>query len=251
MALAAAAWAAALAMRGAPLGAGALGAAAALLRPNGLLIALPIALLARGRSFAFKLAAAAPVAAGAAVHLFFWARSGDVAAFPHAQRLWDRRGPGGIGDWAGQVWSLLDARTPLVGFLAVAGIAGVALVWRRYGRPAAIAVVSGCVVLLALAAGDSLQVRLDTARYALAVPLLVVLWRLGPRYRPWAAYAIAVVATLLVSGLIASFGRQILFAFPIFWALADGPAWLRRPPLAALGFASNLVLALLLTRFAP
>ena len=48
-----------------------------------------------------------------------------------------------------------------------------------------------------------------------------------------------------------SFGRQSLFAFPIFWAVADGPRWLRWPPLAVLGFAGNIVLVLLLTRFAP
>ena len=48
-----------------------------------------------------------------------------------------------------------------------------------------------------------------------------------------------------------SFGRQSLYAFPIFWAIGEGPAWLRRRELAALGFAANLGLALLLTRFAP
>jgi hypothetical protein len=60
-----------------------------------------------------------------------------------------------------------------------------------------------------------------------------------------------VVILLLASGLMQSFGRQSLFAFPIFWAIADGPRWLRYPPLAALGFASNLALVLLFTRFAP
>jgi hypothetical protein len=48
-----------------------------------------------------------------------------------------------------------------------------------------------------------------------------------------------------------SFGRQSLFAFPIFWAIADGPRWLRSAPLALAGFAGNVVLVLLLTRFAP
>ena len=36
-----------------------------------------------------------------------------------------------------------------------------------------------------------------------------------------------------------------------FWAIGEGPAWLRSKPLLALGFAANLGLALLLTRFAP
>jgi len=56
---------------------------------------------------------------------------------------------------------------------------------------------------------------------------------------------------LLISGTVESFGRQSLFAFPIFWAIADGPGWLRWPPLAVAGFAGNLALAVLLTHFAP
>jgi hypothetical protein len=83
------------------------------------------------------------------------------------------------------------------------------------------------------------------------LPLLVLLWRLGARYRPWAAFATVVAGLLLLSGTIQSFGRQSLFAFPVFWAIADGPRWLRYPPLAALGFAANIGLVLLLTRFAP
>ena len=102
-----------------------------------------------------------------------------------------------------------------------------------------------------LAATQSLQGFTDTARCVLVLPLLVVLWRMGPRYRPWALFAAIVVAELLGSGLMHSFGRQSLFAFPIFWAIGEGPAWLRSRPLLALGFAVNLGLALLLTRFAP
>jgi hypothetical protein len=79
----------------------------------------------------------------------------------------------------------------------------------------------------------------------------VLLWRLGARYRPWAAFATAVTVLLLLSGTIQSFGRQSLFAFPIFWAIADGPRWLRSPPFAVLGLAANLGLVLLLTHFAP
>jgi len=85
----------------------------------------------------------------------------------------------------------------------------------------------------------------------LVLPLLVVLWRMGERYRPWAGFATVVVALLLGSGLMQSFGRQSLYAFPIFWAIGEGPSWLRSRPLLALGFAANLGLALLLTRFAP
>jgi hypothetical protein len=102
-----------------------------------------------------------------------------------------------------------------------------------------------------LAATRSLEGFVDSARAAIVLPLLVLLWRLGPRYRPWAAYSTVVVGLLLLSGTIQSFGRQSLFAFPIFWAVAEGPRWLRSAPVAALGFAANLALVLFLTRFAP
>ena len=252
LALAAAAWAAAFFLRGRPVAAGLCGAIAALLRPNGLLIALPLFLLARGRGVAYKLAAAAPVAAAAGVEIFFWDRSGSADAFFHAQRLWGRRGPAGAGRWADHVWTVVGNHTALVALLVVGGAAATALVWRRFGLwPVTVAFAYVCAVPLGLAATHSLQGFVDSVRCALVLPLLVVLWRLGPRYRPWAAYATVVVAALLGSGLMQSFGRQSLFAFPIFWAVGEGPAWLRRPPLLALGFAANLGLALLLTRFAP
>jgi hypothetical protein len=252
LALAAAAWAAALVVRGMPLAAAPLGASAALLRPNGFLIAVPLLLLARGRGWSYKLAAAAPVAAAVAVELFFWARSGRAGAFFHAQRLWGRHGPTGIGHWVSQVDNVVADHTGLVTLAALGGAAATGLVWRRFGFwPATAGFVYVCAVPLLLAATNSRQRLVDSARCALVLPLLVVLWRLGRRYRPWAAYATVVVAALLLSGLMQSFGRQSLYAFPIFWAIGEGPAWLRRPPLLALGFAANLGLALLLTRFAP
>ena len=251
LALAAAAWAAALVLRGRPLLAAPLGAAAALLRPNGFLIALPLALLARGKGPSYKLAALAPVAAAAAVEIFFWERSGEADAFFHAQRLWGRRGPTGIGRWAGHVWDLFAAHPLPIALAVVAACAIVAAVWRRFGLRTTIVAAYVCAVPLLLAATQSLQGFVDSARCALVLPLLVVLWRLGPRFRAWALYATVVVVALLGSGLMQSFGRQSLFAFPLFWAIGEGPAWLRRPPLAVLGFAANLVLALLLTRFAP
>jgi len=251
LALAAAAWAAALVMRERPVAAAPLGAAAALLRPNGLLIAVPLALLARGRGPAYKLAAAAPVAAAVAVEIFFWERSGEFSAFFHAQRLWGREGPRGIGHWADHVWSLFQAHTVPLVLALVIGCALVAFAWRRLGLLPTAVVAYACAVPVLLAATQSLQGFTDTARCVLVLPLLVVLWRMGSRYRPWALFAAVVVAELLGSGLMHSFGRQSLFAFPIFWAIGEGPAWLRKRPLAALGFAANLALALLLTRFAP
>jgi len=251
LALAAAAWAAALVLRERPLLAVPLGAAAALLRPNGLLIALPLAWLARGKDWRYKLAAATPVAAALAVELFFWTRSGHVDAFFHAQRLWGRRGPTGVGHWAGHVRDRVDANTLPVAILLVVAVAAIVITWRRFGPLTTAAVVYVCAVPLLLASTHDLQGFVDSARCALVLPLLVVLWLMGERYRPWAAFATVVVALLLGSGLMQSFGRQSLYAFPIFWALGEGPAWLRRPPLAVLGFAANLGIALLLTRFAP
>ena len=250
LALAAAAWAAVLVVREAPLAAAPLGAAAALARPNGILIALPLALLARGRGAAYWLAAAAPVLAAGAVEGFFWNRSGEANAFFEAQRLWGRRGPSGLGTWARHLGDLLSAHRILIAVLVVVLLVAI-LAWRRLGAWPTLIGAYVCAVPFLLAGTQSLQGFVDTTRSLLVLPLLVVLWRLGPHYRPWAGFATLVVVLLIGSGLMQSFGRQSLFAFPIFWAVAEGPRWLRYPPLAVLGFAANLGLALLLTHFAP
>ena len=251
LALAAAAWAAALALRDRPLAAGALGAVAATARPNGILIALPLMWLARGKGPQGWLGAALPVAAAAGVEAYFWARSDDATAFFDAQRLWGRDGPRGLGDWADHVGAVLQHHGLVIGLLGVVAAVALVLAWQRFGLWATAIGAYACAVPLLLAATRSLEGFVDSARAALVLPLLVVLWRLGPRYRPWAAFATAVTALLLLSGTIQSFGRQSVFAFPIFWAIADGPRWLRWRPLAALGFAGNIVLVVLLTHFAP
>jgi hypothetical protein len=251
LALAAAAWAAVLALRSRPLAAGIAGAVAALARPGGFLIALPLAWLARGKGSRARFGAALPVAAAAAVEGYFWARSDRASAFFDAQRLWGRKGPARFGEWLDHLGGLLERHGLLIGLLAVVAAAAILLAWRQFGLWPTAVVAYACAAALLLAATQSLEALVDSARAALVLPLLVVLWRLGPRYRPWAAFATAVVVLLLLSGTMQSFGRQSLFAFPIFWAVAEGPPWLRLPPLAVLGFASNLGLALLLTRFAP
>lgn len=251
LALAAAAWAAVLFMRGWPLAAAPLGFAAALLRPNGFVIALPLLVLAWRRGLSYKLAALTPVAGAVLVELFFWKRSGDAGAFFHAQEFWGRRGPGGVGHWADDAWHVFARHAVVIAPLVVVAVVIGVLAWRRFGWLPTLVGAYVCALPLLLAATTSLHSLVDSARCALVLPLLFVLWRLGPRYRPWAAFATAVVALLLASGLMKSFGRQSLYAFPIFWAIADGPAWLRRRELAAVGFAANLGLALLLTRFAP
>jgi hypothetical protein len=251
IALAAAAWGAAFALRGKPLPAGLLGAVAALARPNGVLIAIPLAWLARGKGPRGWLGAALPVATAAGVEAYFWSRSDRATAFFDAQRLWGRDGPRGAGDWADHVRDVLENHTLAIVLLAVVAVAALVFAWRRFGLWATAIGAYVCAVPLLLAATKSLEGFVDSARAAMVLPLLVVLWRLGPRYRPWAAFSTVVVVLLLFSGTIQSFGRQSLFAFPIFWAIADGPRWLRWPPLAVLGFAGNIVLVLLLTHFAP
>jgi len=251
VALAAAAWAAALALRGRLLGAGVLGAIAAVARPNGFLIALPLAWLARGRGPRAWLGAALPVAAAAGVEAYFWARSERATAFFDAQRLWGRKGPGGLGKWADHLGGVLERHGLVIGLLAVCALVALIAAWRRFGLWPTVIGAYACAVPLLLAATKSLQGFVDSARAALVLPLLVLLWRLGPRYRPWAAFATVVAGLLILSGTIQSFGRQSLFAFPIFWAIADGPRWLRSAPLALLGFSANIGLVLLLTRFAP
>jgi hypothetical protein len=251
IALAAAAWAAAFALRRKPLAAGSLGAIAALARPNGVLIALPLAWLARGRGPRAWLGAALPVAAAAGVEAYFWSRSDDATAFFDAQKLWGRGGPSVLGKWADHVRDVVENHAVAIGFLAIVVVAVLLFAWRRFGLWTTVVGAYVCAVPLLLAATKSLEGFVDSARAALVLPLLALLWRLGPRYRPWAAFSTVVVGLLLLSGTIQSFGRQSLFAFPIFWAIADGPRWLRWPPLAVLGFAGNVVLVLLLTHFAP
>ncbi len=251
VALAAAAWAAALALRGRLLAAGLVGAVAALARPSGVLIALPLAWLAWAKGPRAWIGAAAPVAAAAAVEAYFWSHSDNPRVFFDAQRQWGRGGPGRFGDWTGHLLDVLERHGLLIALLAVVVVTAIVLAWRRFGLWPTAAIAYACAVPLLLAATQSLEGFVDSVRAALILPLLAVLWRLGPRYRPWAAFATVVVGLLLLSGTMQSFGRQSLFAFPIFWAIAEGPRWLRYPPLAVVGFAGNLGLALLLTRYAP
>jgi len=71
------------AWRGQAPAAALLGAAAGLLRPNGLMLALPLlALLPAGRA---RLAAAAPVLGAAAFAVYFWLQTGNALAFVGSQ----------------------------------------------------------------------------------------------------------------------------------------------------------------------
>ena len=50
---------------------------------------------------------------------------------------------------------------------------------------------------------------------------------------------------------VTSFARQALFAFPVYWAVADGPRPLRHPLVAVAAAAANIAFALSLAKYAP
>ena len=253
LALAAAAWAAALALRGRPWLAGLCAAVAAVARPTGFLIAIALVFVARGSRPGRIFAAGAPIAAAAAVHVFFWERSGDPRAFLHAQALpiWHRNGPARFEKWPGHVAHALQAHALVVGLGAVVAAALVLLVARRHGRWYALLVGYLFVVCALLLGAQTNQTRIQSAVLAGVVPLLGLIWRLGAQYRPWALYATAVVAVSFFSGTVTSFARQALFAFPLYWVVANGPRQLRHPAFAALGIAANLAFVLTIAKYAP
>jgi hypothetical protein len=239
LALACGAWACVHAARGRPAAAAALAVAAAVARPQAFLLAIPIAALSRPRWVA-----AAPVVAAAAVHGYFWARSGSPFAFARAQSNW-HRGTASFGHW----WDRISEE-PLL--LVAAGALFVLLVvaLTRYRRGAWLAPYVLLVPLVVLAARTS-ATAVQVAQCAFVLPLAAILWTMGRAYRVWAIFASAVLALSLLSGSVQSFGRQALFAFPLLWVPAEGPAWLRARPVAVLALAANVALCLTVTRWAP
>ena len=253
IALAAAAWAAALALRGRPWLAGVLGAVAAVARPTGFLIAIALALATRGSRAGRLFAIAAPVAAAAAVHLFFWIRSGDPRAFTHAQALpiWERNGPGRLSKWPGHLAHAFEVHAALIAAGAIVAIILVVFIAGRFGRVYAAGAGYVFVVAGLLLGAQTSQSRIGSAIAAIVVPLLLVLWQLGPRYRPWALFATAVFAVSFFSATVTSLGRQALFAFPLYWAVADGPKPFRHPFVAAAAVAANVAILLTIGKYAP
>jgi len=252
VALAAATWAAALVLRQRPYLAGAVGAVAALARPTGLLIAIPLFFVARGTAARF-VAAGAPVAAAAAVEIYFWRRSGDPRAFIHAQQLpiWQRNGPSRLSKWPGHIAHAFDVHAWLLIAAALVATVLIVLVTRRLNRWYGAGVAYAFVVGALLFGAQTTQTRMQSAVLAVAVPVVGLLWWLGPRYRPWALFATAVIAVSFLSGTVTSFARQALFAFPVYWAVADGPRPLRHPLVAIVAVAANVAFALTLARYAP
>ena len=202
-----------------PTAAAVLGAVAAVARPSGFLVAIPLAWLLRGWG---RLAALAPLLAAAAVHGYFWWRDGSFGAFFRAQSHWDR----GEAD-------------PLLVAAVVALAAAFAFAFRfRHAVPAYVLLVAAVA-----AAAGSLQTRTEVVRLGLVtLPALALL----VRTRVWFVYSAAVVALSLASGSVQSLGRQTLLAFPLVWVFARAPWWL-----LALGGAANVALLLLLPEFAP
>jgi len=195
----------------------------------------------------------APLVGAAAVNGYFWARSDDVFAFVHAQSLpiWARNGPSRLTKWPGHVWHAIGDHRLLVAVAVVLGAAVVVLVARRFGLiSAAVLAYLGVSGLLLLGA-QTPQTRIQSAILALAVLMLVVLVWLGRIYWPWAAFVAAILGISVFSGSVTSFGRQALFAFPLYWAVADGPRPLRHPLVAVAAIAANVAFALTLAKYAP
>jgi hypothetical protein len=217
------------------------------------MIALPLALAARGSRVARVFAAAAPVAAAAAVHGFFWARSGEADAFFHAQSLpiWQRNGPARLAKWPGHVAHALGAHALWIVPAAIAGAALVVVVARRFGRGHGAMLAYALAVLALLLGAQTTQTRIQSAFLALAVAAILVLWRRGASSWPWAAFATLVIAVSLFSGSVTSIGRQALFAFPLYWAAADAPRSLRHPLVALAAITANVAYTLTFAKYPP
>jgi hypothetical protein len=134
LALTGAVWACVL-VRRLPAASGVLAGATALARPNGFLLALPLA-LASGRPAGLADAArrlpavAAPIAGVVAVHLVFRHWSGTLSAFQDAQEGWGRTGPSGLGSYLRAFVADPAPQPALMVALALAGLAGSAILWR-------------------------------------------------------------------------------------------------------------------------
>jgi hypothetical protein len=253
IALAAAAWAAALGLRGRPWLAGVLGFVAAVARPTGFLIAIPLALVTRGSRRGRIFATLAPLAGAAAVHGYFWARSGDVRAFVHAEALpiWDRNGPSRISKWPGHIADAWTHHAFWLVPLTLAAAVAIAYTARRLGSWYAAALAYVLVAGALLLAAQTPQSRIQSVILAVVAVALAVLWRFGRPYWPWALFVTAIVALSVISGSVTSFGRQAVFAFPVYWAAADGPRAVRHPLFVVAAAAANVALLLTIAKYAP
>ncbi len=168
--------------QGRPLAAGGWGLFVGLLRPNGFLLAIPLAVLAaRGRSARLWAAAAAPGVGMLLYAGYVWWLTGSPFTWARAHAAWGRTPL----TWAGAVLGPIET-------LRAEGIVG-------YVYAAPIDVLNG-------------------AAFVLAVALLPVVWRrLGPA--PTLFVLVNIVPPLVAGGLM-SMGRITATLFPLFVALA-------------------------------
>jgi hypothetical protein len=204
------------AVRGRWLGALSFGAVAALTRPQGALIAIPLAAIAysgwrslssrdRARAVAAVLA---PVAALVAISLYFWSQLGDPLAWSVAEKAWGRSfaltsPPHAVLELATspfhhKTWLVRDAAFCVVYIAAI-------LVARRAGIPLGWVAMGLLVVLLPIASGSFTS---DGRFGLLALPVYWGAAVLGRR--PWVHRTLLVVCpVLLVAGVV-----TILLRFP-------------------------------------
>ena len=168
-------------------------AAAALTRPTGALIAIPVAMLAwqAGRSGRVRRLALGlgPAVVALGVFLGWMAATRGSWTLPfRAQRAWDR-GELGVGLVTTLPGQVADAFWEVVHGQARAA-------WTAVAR--------------------------DVAFALLYAVLLVMLWRReGGLRSPWVAYAVAVVVVPVSSGVVTSAARLGLLAYPLAWPAAD------------------------------
>ncbi len=253
VALAAGAWAAAMMLRSRPWLAGVLGAVAAFARPNGFLLALPLLFVGSVSRLGRAFAVLATLASAAAVHGYFWNRTGDALAFVHAESLpiWARNGPSRLTKWPGHVAHAFSHHAPLLVPAALVAAAVVVLLARRFGRRNAAAVAYLFLAAALLLAARTTLTRIESAILALATLAILYLFTRGREYLPWALFAAVVVGLSVFSGSVTSLGRQALFAFPVYWAAADAPRPFRHPLVVVAAVAANVAFALTLAKYAP
>ena len=176
-----------------------------------------------------------------------------MRVFFHAQSLpiWRRNGPSRLTKWPGHLAHAFETHIGLIVVGAIVAVIVIAILVRFVGWTYALGAAYVFLVLGLLLGAQSPVTRIESAMAAVAFGALVLLWALGRAYLPWALFATAVLGISFVSGSVISFGREALFAFPLFWTVADGPRLLRHPLVAVAAIAANVAYALTLTKYAP
>ncbi len=225
--------------------AGAVAAVAVLTRPTGVLVVLPVVMLAwhlgpEGRRRRMLMSVAPAVVVMVAFLGYMQFRQGAWSLPLQAQAAWGR-GQLGVG--------LLSLLPTDVG-QALGGLFGGDLIGSRdlLGKES-ISQLSG------LGVGDWSAVARDVLFGSAYVFLLIRLWRSeGGLRSPWVMYAFVVLIVPLSSGSVTSFARLGLLAFPLVWPMAQwlgegGPGRGRKT--AALALVATALLITQLTIQSP